>query len=145
MILYRQANKDDFDFTFRIKTNSTKQIVEKIWGWDNSVQLDYHKKQFDPTKIKIIISEKQEVGYISISTTDSILFIESILIDNSFQGNKIGTKVLLETMKSAIKQKKSVELQVLKINNKAKNLYDRLNFQTIGQTELHYKMRYDEN
>ncbi len=121
-----------------------KQLVEKIWGWDDTVQLDYHKKQFDPKKIKIIIYEKQEVGFISTSENENTLFIESILIDKSFQGKQIGTKVLLDLIRKATEQKKNVELQVLKINDKAKKLYDRLNFKTLGETELHYKMRCEE-
>nr|MBC7611372.1 GNAT family N-acetyltransferase [Pseudopedobacter sp.] len=145
MILYRQANDNDFDFTFKIKTNSTKQLVEKIWGWDDTVQLDHHKNQFNPHKIKIIIDEKQQVGYISTFVIENILFIENILIDTPFQGKKIGTKVLIDTIKSAVEQKKRVELQVFKINDRAIKLYERLNFQTFGQTDLHYKMRYKEN
>ncbi len=145
MILYRQANDNDFDFTFKVKINSTKQLVEKIWGWDDTIQLNYHKNQFNPYKIKIIIDEKQEVGYISTSVNENILFIENILIDTPFQGKKIGTKVLIDTIKSAVAQKKSVELQVFKINDRAKKLYERLNFQTFGETELHYKMRFEAN
>lgn len=145
MILYREANDDDFHLTFIIKTNSTKQLVEKIWGWDEDIQLDYHKNQFDPNKIKIIIDDEQEVGYISTSTSGNILFIENIVIDTIFQGKNIGTKVLLDTIKSAVEHKRSIELKVLKINDRAKKLYERLNFQTFEQTELHYKMRYQGN
>lgn len=145
MILYREANDDDFHLTFKIKTNSTKQLVEKIWGWDEDIQLDYHKNQFDPNKIKIILDDKQEVGYISTFITGNIFFIENIVIDTIFQGRNIGTKVLLDTIKSAVEHKKIIELKVLKINVRAKKLYERLNFQTFEQTELHYKMRYQES
>ncbi|PKK36730.1 hypothetical protein BWI96_10140 [Siphonobacter sp. SORGH_AS_0500] len=143
MISYRQSDDNDFELTFRIKTNSTRQLVEKIWGWDNTVQLEFHKRQFDPNKIKIIINENHEVGYISTLVNDYSIFIESILIETSFQGKKIGTKVLLDVIKNAIEQKKNIELQVFKINDRAKKLYESLNFQTVGQTELHYKMRYE--
>lgn len=143
MILYRQAYDEDFDLTFRIKTNSTREHVEKIWGWDDITQLDYHKKHFNPNKIKIIIDDTQEVGYISTSITGNILFIENILIDSVFQGRNIGTKVLLDTIKTASEQGKNIELQVFKINTRAKQFYERLYFQTFGQTELHYKMRYE--
>ena len=143
MILYRQANDNDFDLTFKIKKNSTKQLVEKIWGWDDTVQLDYHKKQFDPKKIKIIIDEKEEVGFLSTLDNETTLFIENIVIDKNFQSKQIGTKVFLDTITRAKEQKKNVELQVFKINDKAIKLYKRLNFKTFGETELHYKMRYE--
>lgn len=145
MILYREANHDDLHFTFKMKTNATKQLVEKIWGWDDDIQLEYHKNQFDPNKIKIIIDAQQEVGYLSTLITENIFFIENIVINPIFQGRNIGTKVLLETIKNALEHKRSIELQVLKINVRAKKLYERLNFQTFEQTDLHYKMRYKEN
>lgn len=85
MILHRQANNDDFNFTFKIKKNATKKLVEKIWGWNDDVQIDYHKNKFIPSKIKIIIHGTQEVGYISTFITGNILLIENILIDPVFQ------------------------------------------------------------
>ena len=144
MILYRQATDEDFEFTFKIKTSSTKKIVEKIWGWDDDIQLDYHTNQFNSNKIKIIIEGTQEVGYISTSITGNILFIENILVDPDFQGRNIGTRVLLDTIETAFEYNKIIELQVLKINKRAIKLYECLNFQTFEQTELHYKMRYKE-
>lgn len=142
IINYRQANDNDFDLTFTIKTNSSKQLVEKIWGWDNPVQIDYHKRRFNPNKTKIIIYENNQVGYISMVATDDTIFIENILIDISFQGKGIGTKVILDTIKIAVSQNKNIELQVFKINESAIRLYERLDFKTFEQTDLHYKMRY---
>ena len=143
MISYRQATERDFDFTFKIKANATKNLVENIWGWYNDIQIDYHKKQFNPNKIKIIIYGTQEVGYISTVITGNILIVENILIDPLFQGKNIGSRVLLSTIKAGIEQNKSIELQVLKINTGAKKLYERLNIKTFEETELHYKMKYE--
>lgn len=145
IINYRQANDNDFDLTFTIKTNSSRQLVEKIWGWDNAIQIDYHKRQFNPNKTKIIIYENNHVGYISIVDTDDTIFIENILIDTAFQGKGIGTKVILDTIKIAVRQNKNIELQVFKINESAIRLYERLDFETFEQTDLHYKMRYNPN
>lgn len=144
-ISYRQATDNDFDFTFTIKSNSTKQIVEKIWGWDNAIQMDYHKRQFNPNRTKIITYENNEVGYISIVETEDTIFIENILIDTVFQGKCIGTKVILDTIKIAVEQKKDIGLQVFKINESAIRLYERLNFETFEQTDLHYKMIYKQD
>lgn len=76
MIVYREANHDDLHFTFKMKTNSTKQLVEKIWGWDDDIQLEYHKNQFDPNKIKIIIDAQQEVGYLSTLMTENVFLLK---------------------------------------------------------------------
>ena len=88
-------------------------------GWDNDIQLDYHKNQFNPNKIKIIIDGTHEVGYISTYFIGNILIIENILTDTVFQGGNIGTKVLLDTIVTSIAQKENIELQVFKINNQS--------------------------
>lgn len=142
MIYYRQAIDEDFDFTFKIKSNASRQLIQKIWGWDNIVQLDYHNKHFNPNNIKVVIDSNMEVGYISTLDTDSMLFIENIMIENSFQGKGIGTNVIMDTLKTALEKNKKIELQVLKINDRAKKLYEILDFETFEQTDLHYKMRY---
>lgn len=144
MISYRKGKPKDFDYTFRVKVNSTKQLVEKIWGWDYDVQLNYHKNQFDHKNIKIILKDQQEVGYISILSDTGICFIENIIIDKPYQGENIGTNVLIDTIEFGLENNKSIELQVLKINLQAKRLYEKLNFRIFAETELHYKMRYEE-
>lgn len=142
MVDYRQAADSDFDLTYAIKENSTKNLIDSIWGWNNEFQLDYHKKQFIPGKIKIIISNNNEVGFVTAYDSGNTIFIENILIDTRFQGKGIGTKVLTDIIAKAIQQNKNIELQVLKINERAKKLYERLNFGVFEQTDLHYKMRY---
>ena len=117
--------------------------MEEIWGWDNDIQLEYHKNQFSPNKTKIIIYGTQEVGYLSTSIIGNILLLENILIDTDFQGRNIGTTVLLNTIETAVELVNNIELQVLKINTRAIKLYECLNFQIFEQTELHYKMRYE--
>ncbi|TKB99298.1 GNAT family N-acetyltransferase [Pedobacter cryotolerans] len=114
MILYRQAINEDFDFTFILKRSTSKKLVEKIWGWDEDVQLKYHKNQFNPNEIKIIIYGENEVGDISTFITENILLIENILIDPDSQGRNIGTRVLLDTIETASEYNRIIELQVLK-------------------------------
>ncbi|MFT3947844.1 MAG: GNAT family N-acetyltransferase [Agriterribacter sp.] len=138
-IEYRKATDNDVTLTYSIKQSSIKHLVEKIWGWDNNFQIDYHRKSFVPNKTQIIIYGSSEVGFFVVNEYPGKVFIENILIDPAFQGKGIGTKVLTDIMTGAANKK--VELQVFKINNRAKQLYDRLGFETYEQTNLHYKMR----
>ena len=145
IINYRQAKDNDFDLTFTVKSNCTRQLIEKIWGWDNALQIDYHQRQFNPNKTKIIIYKNVEVGYVSIADKYDTILIENILIHTAFQGKGIGTSVILDTIKIAVEQNKNIELQVFKINESATRFYERLNFEKFDQTDLHYKMRYKQD
>jgi hypothetical protein len=87
MISYGQVKEGDFNFTFRIKKKSIRQLVKKfgveIMKYNSTII-----RKFDPTKIKIVISENFEVGYISTLIKENKMFIESIIIDLLFEGKK---------------------------------------------------------
>jgi hypothetical protein len=87
MISYGQVKEADFNFTFRIKKKSIRQLVKKfgveIMKYNSTII-----RKFDPTKIKIVISENFEVGYISTLIKENKMFIESIIIDLLFEGKK---------------------------------------------------------
>jgi ribosomal protein S18 acetylase RimI-like enzyme len=65
-----------------------------------------------------------------------------VLIEQAFQGQGIGRKVIEDIIEKARKENKKIELQVFKINTRAKKLYQELGFTVTGETELHYQMRY---
>lgn len=144
MIDYRQATENDFDLTYTIKKNATKDLIDKIWVWDNSFQLDYHRKQFNPARVNILIDNNHAAGFIAVNETERTIFIENILIDTAFQGKGIGTQVLMDLMEKAFRQNKNIELQVLRVNERAKKFYDRLGFEVVEETDLHYKMSYGQ-
>ncbi len=142
MISYRQADENDFDLTLSIKSLSLRQYIEQIWGWDANVQLEYHRKHFKPEQIKIILSNNKEVGLVDLEETNDRFFLVNILIEQAFQGQGIGRKVIEDVIRKAIKKNKKIELQVFKINARAKKLYVELGFVVTGETDLHYQMSY---
>jgi hypothetical protein len=90
MIVYmetpRQAGEDDFDLTLEIKSDSLRPYIEEVWGWDDIMQFEYHKKAFNPVILKIIVVDGMDVGFIEVSEKDNTFFIGNILIKSGFQG-----------------------------------------------------------
>jgi ribosomal protein S18 acetylase RimI-like enzyme len=142
MISYRQAGDNDFDLTLKIKSFSLRPYIEKIWGWDADIQLEYHKKQFNPKQIKIILHHNKEVGLVDMEEGIDTFFIANVLIEQPFQGQGIGRKVIEDIVRNARKENKKIELQVFKINLRAKKLYEEFGFMVTGETDLHYQMSY---
>src|SRR5476649_1134736 len=102
MILSRNATDDDFELTYQIKKTSIKPYIEKIWGWNEEVQLDIHVKDFKPEGTKILQDEDgNDIGLLSTSEDDTSLYINSILLINTAQGNGIGTAVLSDLIEQA--------------------------------------------
>lgn len=144
MIEYRKATNKDFKLALQIKSRSIRIYIHAIWGWDDNVQLDYHKKDFDPETIRIVLDALgNEIGLLDVRENGDIIYIKSILLDHSAQGKGIGTQILSEIIQQSNLSDKRIELQVYKINEKAKKLYERLGFRIIGETELHYQMAYN--
>ncbi|MCX2585608.1 GNAT family N-acetyltransferase [Pedobacter sp. MR22-3] len=141
MINFRNATNADFNLAFQIKKTSIKPCIEKIWGWDDGVQLDFHTKDFNPEKTKIIMDESNEaIGLMVTTEDDTHIYLQSLLLCQNAQGKGLGTEILLELIGQARSRSKQIKLQVFKVNTRAKALYERLGFSTTGQTAFHHQM-----
>ena len=139
---YRQATLSDFELTFHIKSGSIKPYVEAIWGWDEQVQLSFHTREFDPKTTQIILDDNRVIGLLSTTENADSIYVKSILVHHSAQKNGVGTAIMTDIIQRAQVAGKRVELQVYKVNQRAKKFYERLGFGVTGQTDLHYQMAY---
>ncbi|HXB11724.1 MAG TPA: GNAT family N-acetyltransferase [Bacteroidia bacterium] len=137
---YRQATIADLELTFRIKSNSLRPYVEEVWGWDENVQRQYHKKNFKPDNIKLLLLNNCEIGYLEAEYTEKGIYIANLLVEHNFQGIGLGTKVLNSLIYEANSKNKTLHLEVLKVNTRAKNLYERLGFKLTGENEKKFIM-----
>ncbi len=86
-----------------------------IWGWNDEAQLEFHKKDFDPRQITILVDQDHNaVGLLNVTVDESVLTIKSILIGDKAQGAGIGTTVISRLIDQASTNKR-LELQVLRV------------------------------
>ncbi len=141
MLRCRNATDADFDLIFQIKKSSIKPHIEKIWGWDDAVQLNFHAKDFNPEITKILTDDSgTAVGLLIVTEDDKSIYLQNLLVCNTAQGKGAGTQILNDLIAQAKLKSKPIRLQVFKINIRAMALYQRLGFTVTGQTEHHYKM-----
>ncbi len=141
MEVLRSATSADIELTYQIKKLSIKPYVEKVWGWNEEVQYNFHLKEFNPGEIRIITGKNgEEIGLLCVVEDENCLYIKSILIVSNAQGRGTGTEILTKLIEQAKLTSRRIELQVLKVNIRAKRLYEVLGFGVITQTELHYQM-----
>lgn len=136
----RNAEKSDLELTFRIKINSLKPYIEKIWIWNDVHQHKMHEVNFIPSNTKIIEYDKQEIGYLVLKETKREIYIENLLIEKTFQNLGIGQKIMEKIIEQANLDKKQIQLQVFKINDKAQRFYRNLGFEKTFENENHIGM-----
>ena len=64
-------------------------------------------------------------------------------MEQEFQKLGIGRLIMEQIIEKANSKKKSIRLQVLKINIKARSFYEKLGFKSINEKENHIEMKKD--
>lgn len=144
MIHLRLATPDDSEFLFNLKKQTLKEYITQIWGWDEKDQHDYHKKNFEPEKYRIIQQNGEDIGCISIEEHHNKIMLNIIEIVPEYQNKGIGSKLIRDLIKRGSQENKTVELQVFKVNQRAFKLYRTLGFKLVNETETHYQMTYQK-
>lgn len=140
LVNLRKAKPSDVGITYQIMCNSIKPYIQKLWGWDDSHQQKIHKKNFRASKTTLIEYQKKIIGYLVISENDTELYIENLLIDGSFQNLGIGNVVMKRVIQKSASEKKSIRLQVFKINTKAQKFYQNLGIEKTSENEFNFQM-----
>ena len=112
------------DSTFK----TIRATVEATWGWDDEFQAARFRSHWTPTNRQIIIVDQIEIGTITLEEHSDTLFLALIEIQPDYQGRGIGAALVREVVTDAHRRGLAVELNVLKANPRAKQLYERLGF-----------------
>ncbi|MBA3947200.1 MAG: GNAT family N-acetyltransferase [Herpetosiphonaceae bacterium] len=116
-----------------------REYVTQTWGaWDESFQLQRFSTWFKPDEFQIVMIDTEAVGVVSTEQRPQELFVRTVEILSTYQCRGLGSAVMRSILAQA--QGVPVALQVLKVNP-ARQLYERLGFNIVGETTTHYLMR----
>jgi ribosomal protein S18 acetylase RimI-like enzyme len=139
-VTLRRATQRDSDFVFLVKKAALGEYVAQTWGWDEGFQRQLHDREFDPRETQIIVESGVDVGWMMVVETDSEFRLQEIYLLPEHQDRGIGSHLIKGLLASALKGMKPVTLTVLKVNVRARELYERLGFATVGETEHYHLM-----
>ncbi|MHA1941858.1 MAG: N-acetyltransferase family protein [Candidatus Hodarchaeales archaeon] len=140
MIHLRPATPDDSEYLYNLKKRTLREYIEQTWGWDEEVQRNYHKMNFESNKYQIIQEDGENIGCISIEEQSYKFILNIIEITPDYQNKGIGGKLIRNLIDKGLQEKKTVELQVLKVNQRAFNLYKSLGFTLKEENQTHFHM-----
>jgi ribosomal protein S18 acetylase RimI-like enzyme len=139
-VILRAATEDDSEFVFLVKKAALGTYIEQTWGWDESFQRQYHQTNYVSGQTRIIVADGIDVGWMIVGETDSALELHEIYLQPEHQSRGIGSHLIKTLLAEAERHSKPVTLQVLKVNVRARQLYEQLGFQSAGETETHFLM-----
>jgi len=140
MYQLRQATLADRDFLYDLHVTTLKEVITATWGWDEEWQKKYFYRNFNPTKQQIVMVDGRPIGVITIEKHDTELNLDLIEILPEYQDQGIGTLLIRDFIDDAHHQNLPATLHVLKANEPAKRLYERLGFKIDTEEKIRFKM-----
>lgn len=108
------------------------------------MQLNFQQKayeiQFPGAENFVIKLENERVGRLIIYRDEKQMRIVDIAVLPDFRGKGIASYLIGSLITEAEKSQRKLALQVLKTNINAFNLYKKLGFAVVGETEMNYLM-----
>ena len=109
-------------------------------GWDEVRHVRQFAECWERGHISIIKVDGARVGMIQLFEQPHVVEVGEIQLQPSHQSRGIGSRTLKDTIAGALKQGKEVILSVGLKNDRALQLYLRLGFQKVAQSETHNHM-----
>ena len=141
-----QAEKKDQEFLYNLRRDTMKEYIEQKGGWVEEWQRNNSMlgKSFNPKGYFIITKLGEKIGCLGVSVTRRTMYLHHGMVCPKFQGQGIFTYIMRKVISEGVKTGKDVLLQVLDINERARNLYSKLGFIVTGKKGAYLNMKYNE-
>jgi ribosomal protein S18 acetylase RimI-like enzyme len=151
-VMLRTYEADDEAFAFDLYS-STRTEEMAAWGWDRSQQEPFLRMQFTGFQMhyrmglpdaddRIILLDGDPVGRLIVARLEREIRLADISLLAEHRGKGIGSRLIRELIDEAACSGKSVTLHVDIYNEKAARLYERLGFEKVTNTGVHYFMEW---
>lgn len=125
-------------------TDSMKDYIEKIWGWDDGWQKNDFETGFDRYETKILKLDQSKIGYIQFKCEPQETYISMLVIEPMHQSMGVGTK-LLEILQPS-SPNGSLRLNCFTVNKGAYRFYLKCGFKILKMDDnFIYFQRYNKH
>ncbi|ENM5776290.1 GNAT family N-acetyltransferase [Vibrio mimicus] len=128
----REAKDEDYEFLFELKKAAEYESVKAVFGWDESVQKEIHRNEWNEAKPTIIEVDGAPVGSYLVQTQAEHLYFGRFFLLPHCQGKGIGSQVLKTVIQLAYEMSLPIKLCYLQ-GNRVGQLYTRFGIEVIGQ------------
>ena len=136
----RKATAENSEFTYQTEKSAFREYVEKVRGWDEDREQQFHLKCFASQDFQIIQVSGVDVGFLSLTRQPDFIKVHKLFISPKHQSKGFGEAVMKLLIEEASALKLPVRLQVLKVNSRAFAFYQRLGFKRTSENDTHVLM-----
>ena len=137
----RPATDADYDFLYQLHVATIRPSVEATWGWDDAFQQELFRSRWNPAKTQVVMVAGKEVGTLRLVENQDEIFLALIEIHPDHQNRGLGSTIIQDIFTKAHHRSFPVLLHILKANQGARRLYERLGFVIIETREERYVMK----
>ena len=112
-VALRQSSARDREYCYQLHRGVLREYVEQIWGWDD------------------------DAGVLCVDESGDEVFLGLIELHPNYQGQGIGAHIVGTLLAEAESRGRSITLEVLDVNQRAKAFYERLGFRKVGRPREH--------
>ena len=123
------------------RLNWSKKQKDEFLHMQFTAQHSYYQNQFTRADFNLILNDKQVIGRLYLDRREDEFRIIDIALLPSHRNKGIGKALMEDILAEAKMAEKPVRIHVEK-QNPALNLYNRLGFTQIGDTEVYYLMEW---
>jgi ribosomal protein S18 acetylase RimI-like enzyme len=129
----------DMERLFEVHRLAMGPYIERVWGWDEADQRERFR-EFEKPELRKIMVGRSVVGILDVDRTADEIFVGTIELVPAVQGRGLGGAILQDLMAEAQSAGVPLRLEVLKINERARKLYQSLGFVPCGANDTHVEM-----
>ncbi len=139
----RTARADDLEFLFELLKRALGAYVEATFGaWKEEEQRERFFATTDPETHQVVELAGRPIGCLKVTRKVEEIRLQRVFLLPEFQGRGIGTHLVEALLAEAREAGLPLRLRVFRVNP-AQELYRRLGFEVVGETETHILMAYE--
>ena len=125
---------------FDIHRSVFRSHIDELWGWDEDWQHENFASECTAAQTSVVEINGGVAGYIQTLEREDEIYVQNIAISANAQGKGIGTMLLKSLQSRAEALKVPIPLEVFRSNKPAQRFYERLGFDSVGETKTRIQM-----
>ncbi|WP_263120969.1 GNAT family N-acetyltransferase [Cellulomonas sp. RIT-PI-Y] len=139
----RQATPADEQWLFGLHEAAHRHLVESAYGpWDAEEQRELFRPLVDDHDVIVVSADHRDAGAVYLGERDGDTWLELIEVEPECQGSGVGTAALRWVVGESRQRQRGTLLQVHRMNERARRLYEREGFTSYGVTATHHLLRH---